>query len=591
MREYLFLFTIGPVQRFIMQARKSRDLLNASSILSYLINTAYKKLLEDPDYQSFQATPIFPHKPESEYQAAPNRFLVRLTLNNEEEGISLGKKLTSVVNETFRLITDQTILSEANRTKKFDTSDGFIYQQLEDCWDIFWAFEPLEGYQDSYLRLEQKMGAIKNTRFFDQIENEVHRKCSLTGERDALFIGAATDRVPAYTQSNSVKLTPDPLISQGEGLSAISFVKRFWRKEGFSSTADIALLNWMKVAEEIASEEVSAFKKMAGSNTDGQLFFEENLSSIYVQKQGLYFEEADLKKMRELLKSIDKAVKKEKKVKKTPYYAILSFDGDQMGSWLEGKKLAKGQDLQKFHQNLAQVLQEFAHVSQTFVDNGKGQTIYAGGDDFMAYLSLDQLFYTLKHLRETFHEKVDQNPLVSSYKAELEDITFSAGLAVAHYKTPLREAIRTAKEMEKMAKRNGRNALAIKALKHAGESNSAFVQWGTSEQLTKNLLPLIELLNHLNKGSISRTFIQRLHAELLELYVDGETGSALQEIYRTETKRLVLRSINHKQIENPSQLTQAVLDILKSSKGDLSLFVSWLKIIDFLNSHTYATDN
>ncbi len=39
-KQYLFLFTIGPVQSFIAQARKTRDLYAGSAILGEIIDAA-----------------------------------------------------------------------------------------------------------------------------------------------------------------------------------------------------------------------------------------------------------------------------------------------------------------------------------------------------------------------------------------------------------------------------------------------------------------------------------------------------------------------------------------------------------------------
>ncbi|HEU5014885.1 MAG TPA: type III-B CRISPR-associated protein Cas10/Cmr2, partial [Roseiflexaceae bacterium] len=51
MAEYLFLFTIGPVQDFIAAARRTRDLWAGSQLLSELSRTAAKTLRDDYDAQ------------------------------------------------------------------------------------------------------------------------------------------------------------------------------------------------------------------------------------------------------------------------------------------------------------------------------------------------------------------------------------------------------------------------------------------------------------------------------------------------------------------------------------------------------------
>ena len=58
MNKYLFLFTVGPVQSFIGQARKTQDLYAGSFLLSHLIDSAMKEIEDKVNNCKF----IFPHK-------------------------------------------------------------------------------------------------------------------------------------------------------------------------------------------------------------------------------------------------------------------------------------------------------------------------------------------------------------------------------------------------------------------------------------------------------------------------------------------------------------------------------------------------
>lgn len=65
--QYLFLFTIGPVQSFIAQARKTHDLFAGSKIISDLIDAAMVTVGKN--------NVIFP---DANSDAKPNRFFAKI---------------------------------------------------------------------------------------------------------------------------------------------------------------------------------------------------------------------------------------------------------------------------------------------------------------------------------------------------------------------------------------------------------------------------------------------------------------------------------------------------------------------------------
>ena len=72
--QYLFLFTIGPVQSFIAQARKTRDLYAGSAILGEIISAAMGEAKPWGDI-------IVPHY---DLKAKPNRFLAKINSNDPQ---------------------------------------------------------------------------------------------------------------------------------------------------------------------------------------------------------------------------------------------------------------------------------------------------------------------------------------------------------------------------------------------------------------------------------------------------------------------------------------------------------------------------
>ena len=182
MNQYLFLFSITPVQRYIEQARKTQDLYAGSFILSYLCHKAIQAAAIPEDRLIF---------PKFNYDAPPqslsNRFLalVQQEIDDEqpEEAIlkARGEAIQAQVEETFMAIAEKAIPE--------NTDYQISYQaQVKDYLTIQWAFLPLEDgqYAETYDELERMMGAIKHVRAFGQL-SERGRKCSVCGERNVKF--------------------------------------------------------------------------------------------------------------------------------------------------------------------------------------------------------------------------------------------------------------------------------------------------------------------------------------------------------------------------------------------------------------------
>ena len=71
-QQHLFLFTIGPVQSFIAQARKTQDLYAGSRILSDLIEFALQKVGEEHIIYPAKTVP-----------SKPNRFIAKVPISDK----------------------------------------------------------------------------------------------------------------------------------------------------------------------------------------------------------------------------------------------------------------------------------------------------------------------------------------------------------------------------------------------------------------------------------------------------------------------------------------------------------------------------
>ncbi|MCC7414057.1 MAG: type III-B CRISPR-associated protein Cas10/Cmr2 [Gammaproteobacteria bacterium] len=223
------------------------------------------------------------------------------------------------------------------------------------------------------------------------------------------------------------------------------------------------------------------------------------------------------------------------------YYALILMDGDRMGAWLSGlgeqgkvlqlpfqatwhpqiretlrSRHSEG-DLAGYlaekrpvsparHMAISAALNSFAlrvvhHVVEVI---GKGKLIYAGGDDVLAMLSVDDLLSVMLLLRlaysglppagldrpEAGSDLLGDGPghfdlrrghvMLGSrlYRMMGATATASMGAVVAHHQAPLGSVLRELRAAERQAKKKGgRDAFAISLLKRSGGAVRLSCPW------------------------------------------------------------------------------------------------------------------
>lgn len=585
MSNYLFLFTIGPVQSFIAQARKTQDLYAGSKLLSDLIGGAMSELRRLDDKVEI----IFP---DPSLSSKPNRFIA--VVNNPER---IGKELEIFIKSNF------IETATKNSKKEFPDIDMVkLTSHLENFLEIYWNAIPINGdsyTREEYARLEKELGEIKTARVFNQwgIDSERYRKCSLCGERDAIVINA--QKHSNFYYSNFVKNQNNYKLEQGEGLCGVCINKRIIKiKEGFPSTADIALLHTIHTLKNHAKDGLKTLQDYCAlfnthlENLDSQLFFEENLTDDYFIKHEINTN-SSLDKIKSQLRKIDE-FGKSKKINLQKYYAVLVFDGDSMGRWLSGDNefVKPDIDFKKFHSDLSKCLGEFANVCSKYLDTPKGKAVYAGGDDFLGFVNLSYLFEVMNYFYNQFEEKV--NDPLKKYFIQEKKMSFSVGIAIAHYKIPLSEVISSARVMEEEAKGidNNKNAFAVEVLKHSGERQSFKLKLEDGMG-NSNFEIIHSLIQVLKSEELSNTFIHSIVKEFEKLLYKGKEAkknSSLNNLIETEINRLIERSYNLKEnkkenVERLSKLVNGLYCNNSTNIFDPDNFFSVLTISDFIRKH------
>lgn len=424
------------------------------------------------------------------------------------------------------------------------------------------------------------------------------------GDKKKLFHSNA--KVIEYNNEDYISLGE---LKRGEGLSSISMMKRFYKTTEFPSTSKIAILDTLKTIFQKNNNLLSEFALCLGEKPNweefrnGQLFFSENLTKKYFDKEGLPNggRENAIKKLENIRRQST-----ENDLTFSQYYAIIMFDVDGMGKKLQACK-SKTE-----YQLLSGLLAQFASICREKVDeNNFGQTIYAGGDDYLGFLNLNHLFDVIKELRRLLNSQVN-----SSLPPHLQ-LSFSAGIAIGHYKTPLSEVLGWARKMEKEAKNTvakgnsdiKKDAFSIAVLKHSGDIHQTTWRWETKGE---SWIPELfeELTIYLRNREISNKFISNL-SQVFSTLIDDNDGSwgqkaqdeelneSLDKILKLELKRFLKRAKREESridIEKFSdKLFQIYTDHTKFDFG-VDNFLNLLHICDFISRHInksikFSSDN
>jgi CRISPR-associated protein Cmr2 len=574
--KHLILFTLGPVQSFIAQARKTQDLYAGSALLSDLIHFAL-------GYTKFQGHEIiFPYYESSnlnfdiekfeDNHSFPNRFVASLNYSTEEQDKvqAFGKTLENLVRGRFEKIA----------AEKFDIipaqhRPSGLCEQIKDFLEIYWTAIPYDeskgNYKDKFKSLEQYLGAVKNVRSFRQL-SETGRKCSVNGEYNVKIYRKTEEEekhslekikrsklfaVDNYIICKDYRDISNHLIQPGEGLCAISFLKRLYRnKDSFPSTAEIALLNLWN--DDKIGELIRILENTIGKNFDKELLFDDNLNEAYFNKNGIDIDQlSDVKEKQKQIFDIAKA----KDLKPSKYYALLSFDGDSMGEWLSEARSKEE------HRKFSKLLMDFAEKATNLLNGDKevtykndkgeeikiekkqrGKTVYAGGDDFLGFVNLEGLFETIEKLKAVFDVEVTKKVEIKNGNKQF---TMSMGVVIAHYKMPLKKVIQLNRELLHETKERFKLPLNDYTI---AKNGIGFCYTTTNTILGKTYINDIEDLKILKK--ITNYFISNdVSQSILFKYaqsIQSITGTTLSydayltqmNILSTELLRLLKRSSN-----------------------------------------------
>ena len=539
---HLIVIALGPVQDFIMRARRTRDLWFGSFLLSEMSKAA-ARAIQDCGY-----TLIFPHAPDLSSLLEPCTDSAKLTLTpsmifprapdlssllepcTDDAKLTLTPSISNVVlamggksacppdiaAQSARAAADACWQGWADKTHQ--ACEGLLRPnntwnaQIQDALEFYAVWVPLKSeadYRSQRQRLMELLAGRKLVRDF-QASSDTDSglpKSSLDGSRETV-LDVATE-VEKFLLKNFA-LAYRLRLRYNEQLSAIDLVKRAATKEAFPSVTRVALDPWIRgvgkdnltliadLCNKLLEHSEKEDKAQVSGNGwrysgiyqdfryDGQLLLKDRVAAALRQTDELVLWN------KEILKAIQEklpALYKDYGIP-DPYLAVLVADGDGMG-----EILSDCQSPQQ-HQAISSALNDFAEAARTAIrQRFHGVCIFAGGEDILALLPVDRALCCAEYLRTSYSASLAGSGACGA--------TLSVGVAVGHCLESLEDLRAWAQDAEKAAKNKvgdyaggAGNALAIHYYPRGGVPRILRGRWGNVD--------LHQRLHHwakwLNKG-------------------------------------------------------------------------------------------
>ncbi len=502
MTAHLLLITIGPVQDFIAQARRTRDLWFGSHMLSELSRCVAKSLADE------NAELIFPalKKGDHEFEFCDGPLRPPVVGAQPLPPLSIANKILAVVTNgdpsklatiartaVFKLWTERAGIAKNNTAVLLAApSAANPTVDVHQVWDeqissllefaATWAeiADGDQGYAKARIAVEQGIAARKNLRDFGQWRQQRGGapKSSLDGGRETVLLKRDKDSSgPAKDCAKKYR------IADAEQLDAVGLVKRAGGEPNqFVPLTNIALACWLQAAAEFELKNLrKACKDLDLARVDRPDLpctqpFGYDASILLPDRWKPTFEEQRLagdpvswgtKHVRPLLNTMSEPL---------PYVACLVADGDKMGGAIEE---LKNQDL---HFKFSKQLSDFATDARRIVEQEHlGSLVYAGGDDVLAFLPLPEALDCAEKLRTSF-AKIMQAACAGLPDDKLP--TLSVGIGIGHVLEGMGDLLNLGREAEKLAKSGhlkpeklDRNALAIILDKRSGGRRQSRGRW------------------------------------------------------------------------------------------------------------------
>ncbi|MBM7865794.1 type III-B CRISPR-associated protein Cas10/Cmr2 [Heliobacterium gestii] len=515
-------FTLGPVQGFVAQARRTKDLWSGSFLLSYLAGQAMYAVIKAggailfPSVQDqdritdplLSAIAAFEEKSATiegcSIGSIPNRFKAEIPpdfspLQCEEAVLAAWRRLAQAVWDSY--------VCEAARSGK--ETEAIWKRQVEHFWDMAWVVSEEDG--------NDLLDRRKNWRSHVPPPEEGD-KCISMGNWQEIsgFVRCSERHAQDHFWAEIKEKVSDLNLRSDERLCAIAMIKRMFPEVAvqaigwpvpltYPSTTYLAAVHWMedimKTQPQQATEfataatrkgltvssdklpgNIDCLRRLVDANPrlrgfaalNGNHFFEDTLLNDRLWSDGTRMQRFELRTgLVELYKQ------NEGDSKPNPYYAVLLMDGDSLGGLLQGE--GQGKETATV---ISRALARFSSNVEATVRRHNGVLLYAGGDDVLALLPLEDALGAAVELRQRY--------LAAFRETAFPDhkTTISASIVYAHCNAALKTVLNRAHYMlDEVAKEEtGRDSLAVNVWRASGPGIQWSAPWTQIVTGPKNLI-------------------------------------------------------------------------------------------------------
>ena len=510
--------SIGPVQGFVAQSRRTRDLWGSSYLLSVLSGHA----MHGAERAGGKiVSPIVEHDPLYRWivgsrrkaptiGSIPNRFVVTTDGPAEEVADAAIRGLKnawrSLCNAVWRRIVHQ--------AEHAGNDTGAIWQrQIRSFWEILWTAgdDPVGGgllarrkHWRSHCPSDEPGDKCTVMHDYQELSGWVRAESRASRERQEEFWG----RVRDHDLVGRLNLRED------ERLCAISMVKRLfpsvrrdldWTVDAsrWPSTVSVGALQWVNRVTLIASREADRYARKVKEVAPATAFAQQPMRVVaagvprtfarldanwlhvdFVRDARLCSIPRDStgehrKQLARLLEALYETVDESHLPLGRPstFFALLKADGDRLG------KLVGEVGSERVGKALARFTREVPEIVATY----DGVTVYAGGDDVLAMIPVPGALSCAEALSKHYRSAFD----------DIAGATLSAAVLFARVRSPLRSVLAEATRLldETAKDRNGRNSLAVGVLKSGGMHCEWVTTW--TRRHSGRVSPAVTLLNRL----------------------------------------------------------------------------------------------
>ncbi|CAB5504088.1 CRISPR-associated RAMP Cmr2 [Bathymodiolus thermophilus thioautotrophic gill symbiont] len=532
-------FSLGPVQGFIIQARRTRDLWAGSFLLSWLSAQAmaevgkeamiFPKIENDPIYKAICNEGGNPY-----IATLPNRFQATVGSDFDVE------RLKNKINNEWKKLADTVFKKFIKPNLTYGNETEAIWnRQIDNFWEVQWvvveqgkenALDKRKNWRSQCLTVE---GGEHCTTMGDYQELSGQKK----GEQDN-FWQKVRENTSNIDNKNGTNAGADYLnLRPNERLCAIAFVKRFFvrlSKEklratigwvpgydkdkdqsnedeyyrplaNFPSTTYMAAIPWLESIKRINEEKLkdyhddvekivlkSNLNKLSGERpTELNCITTKGENNKWSNLDGNLFNQTALMNWRATKLSDDEAYYDKKTIKdpdEVNRADILSKLKKIGGNNLSASSnfyallLMDGDNLGKLLSNspeqaktVSNCLADFSQRVDDIVKEHCGVTIYAGGDDVLALVPIHRVICCAQALNNTY-QALFRNPDIS---VTISAATISAAIIFSHFHNPLTEVMDQARhQLDDIAKdKNDRNSIAMAIMKPGNLSAQWVNEW------------------------------------------------------------------------------------------------------------------